>query len=63
MAKKFATSLPESKLSMAKLQGHFLKYKNDPDSQLKFVKEIIDDQLGEMQNMTMVEWLRRLNLG
>ena len=30
MAKKFANSLPERKISMAKLQGHFLKYKNDP---------------------------------
>ena len=43
-AKKFANSLPECKISMAKLQGHFLKYKNDPIKQLNTVKEILDEQ-------------------
>lgn len=30
LARKFANALPECKISMAKLQGHFLEYKNDP---------------------------------
>lgn len=30
MAQQFANQLPEFKLNMAKLQGHFLKYKDKP---------------------------------
>ena len=30
LAQEFANQLPEYKLSMAKLQGHFLKYKHEP---------------------------------
>jgi len=28
LAEEFAKQLPEKKISMAKLQGHFLKYRN-----------------------------------
>ena len=49
---------------MARLQGHFLKYKDDPVSQLANVKELLDedDDTGGMEEMTIIEWLRRLNL-
>lgn len=30
MAQQFANQLPEIKINMAKLQGHFLKHKDDP---------------------------------
>lgn len=31
LAEEFARKLPEHKISMAKLQGHFLKYRDQPD--------------------------------
>jgi hypothetical protein len=30
LSEKFARALPEHKVSMAKLQGHFLKYRDQP---------------------------------
>lgn len=60
-AEKFANQLPEYKLSMAKMQGHFLDYRDSAKDCLENAKEILKspDMFGEM---TMEEWLDRLNL-
>jgi len=34
MADEFAKQLPDKKISMAKLQGHFLTYRDDPKQQV-----------------------------
>ena len=62
-ATEFARAIPDKKLSMAKLQGHFLKYKDDPSAQLENAAELYngEDQDG-IEEMTIIEWLRRLNL-
>ncbi len=41
-AQQFANLLPEHKLSMAKLQGHFLKHKDDPDKTLEQANSLLD---------------------
>ena len=40
-AEDFAKQLPEFKLSMAKLQGHFLKYRDDPEGASANAKELL----------------------
>lgn len=60
-ATQFANSLPEFKLSMAKMQGHFLKYRAEPQQCLDNVQEILNDQAA-VDEMTVQEWLERLNL-
>lgn len=60
LANDFAKQLPEFKISMAKLQGHFLQYRNDPKKQVAKVKEVLNDQ-DTTEEMSVSEWLRRLN--
>jgi len=43
MANQFANKLPECKLSMAKLQGHFLKYRDQPQAALDNAKKLLED--------------------
>ena len=38
---EFSESLPEFKISMAKLQGHFLKYRDQPQKTLDNVLELL----------------------
>lgn len=46
---------------MAKLQGHFLKHKKNPQEALEDAKSLLDaDDL--IQEMSITDWLRRLNL-
>ena len=60
-ANEFAKLLPERKISMAKLQGHFLKHKGDSLMAIKNYKSLIDgDEV--VQEMTVEEWLDRMNL-
>jgi len=40
-ALEFSESLPEFKLSMAKLQGHFLKYRDQPQETLDNAQELM----------------------
>lgn len=61
LAHKFAKQLPEKKISMAKLQGHFLTYRDDPKLQVEKVKEILRDNESS-EEMTILEYLQRLNL-
>lgn len=60
-ANEFAKKLPEFKLSMAKLQGHFLKFREKPVEALSNYKLLLEDDQ-EMDEITVAEWLKRLNL-
>lgn len=60
-ATEFSRLIPESKISMAKLQGHFLKYRNNVDTVLDHYKETLTEEQ-QLSEMTVVEWLDRQNL-
>lgn len=60
-ATKFANALPEHKLSMAKIQGHFLKYRENTDLIVSRADEVLQETLKPDQ-MSVTEWLFRLNL-
>lgn len=63
MADEFARQLPESKISMAKLQGHFMKYRDQPANQIKHAMELVQEDTAAVdKDMTITEYLRRLNL-
>ena len=57
-ASQFAKLIPESKISMAKLQGHFLKHRKDVNLVLSHYKECLTEEQ-VMAEMTVVEWLDR----
>lgn len=59
---EFAESLPEYKLSMAKLQGHFLKYRGQPLKALENAQEITQTQVETIDQFSVGQWLLRLNL-
>ena len=61
VADEFAKSLPEGKVSMAKLQGHFLKYRHSCNDALENSADLIKDD-GSVAEMTVAEWLDRMNL-
>ena len=61
-AKEFSESLPEFKLSMAKLQGHFLKYRDQPQETLDNAQELMQSHVELINEMSVGEWLMRLNL-
>lgn len=46
---------------MAKLQGHFLKYRDDLEGAIHDAKSLLDIEY-QIKDMTINEWLRRLNL-
>lgn len=60
-ADEFAKQLPEFKISMAKLQGHLMKYRGFPDQQIEHVLEILEEGT-DLADMTVTEYLKRLNL-
>lgn len=60
-AQTFSRLIPEDKISMAKLQGHFLKYRHDTNLVVEKYKEVLTDEQA-MDEMTVVEWLDRMNL-
>lgn len=57
----FSNELPEFKLSMAKLQGHFLKYRDNIEEAIERAKDLLDIEQ-QIKDMSINEWLRRLNL-
>jgi chaperone BCS1 len=61
LADEFAKRLPDRKLSMAKLQGHFLKYRDGAQRALDMHAELVKDT-ESVAEMTVAEWLDRLNL-
>jgi hypothetical protein len=46
---------------MAKLQGHFLKYKEKPLEAIENAKSLLDVEY-QIKDMSINEWLRRLNM-
>jgi hypothetical protein len=46
---------------MAKLQGHFLKHRDDPNGAIENAKFLLDVEY-QIKDMTVKEWLRRLNM-
>ena len=62
MADQFSKKLPEFKISLAKIQGHLLKYREDANLALENAMEILQDQ-NIVDQMSLAEWLERLNLG
>lgn len=46
---------------MAKLQGHFLKYKRDVKGTIDNAKTLMDADY-QMKDMSINEWLRRINM-
>lgn len=61
-ALEFAESLPEFKISMAKLQGHFLKYRDQPQKTLENAQELLQSHVVQINEMSVGEWLMRLNM-
>lgn len=61
-ARKFSDQLPVHKLSMAKLQGHFLKYRENKEKVIEHARELLDDTAAAQSDMTVAEWLHRTNL-
>ena len=59
---EFSQKLPEHKLSMAKLQGHFLKYRDAPQKTLEMAEELLNGNVDRIDEMSVGEWLLRLNL-
>jgi hypothetical protein len=53
--------VPEYKLSMAKLQGHFLKYRDHPLIVICKIDELASES-DKIKEMSIAEMLRRLNL-
>lgn len=60
MMQNFANELPEFKINMAKLQGHFLKHRIDPQGAIANAKSLLDMDY-QIKDMSINEWLRRLN--
>jgi len=61
-ARKFSNQLPVNKLSMAKLQGHFLKYREDKASVIENARELMDESAAAQSDLQVSEWLHRVNL-
>jgi chaperone BCS1 len=60
-AELFAQKLPEWKVSIAKLQGHLVKYRESADVCLEKVREIVQEE-EHLNDMPISEWFERLNL-
>lgn len=62
LALDFANYLPVGKIGMAKLQGHFLAYRDSPESAVKHARDLINEETVHVTEMHIKEWLHRLNL-
>lgn len=58
---QFSNQLPDKVISMAKLQGHFLKFRDRPEDCIKNASNLLDLDF-QLKDMSIYEWLRRLNL-
>ena len=47
---------------MAKLQGHFLAFRDSPEAAVKHARELINEEVVLVTEMHIKEWLHRLNL-
>ncbi len=62
LALDFANLLPVGKIGMAKLQGHFLAYRDSPESAVKHARDLINEETVQVAEMHIKDWLHRLNL-
>ena len=63
LVNEFLRIVPACKLSMAKLQGHLLLYRESALECVKNASQLIQEDLSKVKkNMTISEWLHRLNL-
>ena len=60
-AVQFSELLPEFKISMARLQGHLLKYRESVDECIKNINEI-SREIEDNKEMSVNVWLNRLNM-
>lgn len=60
LAQEFASALPDRKISMAKLQEHLMKHRDDPREAAARAKEVLQAN-EEASEMTIAEWLYRTN--
>jgi ATP-dependent 26S proteasome regulatory subunit len=60
-ANEFAKLLPEKKISMAKLQGHYLINRKDPSKAIEKYNDLLVEKK-KTNDMTIGEWLDRLNM-
>jgi len=58
---EFANQLPEYKINMAKLQGHFLVHRDNLREAINNAKSLLDMDY-QIKDMSITEWLRRLNM-
>ena len=47
---------------MAKLQGHFLAFRDSPQEAVKHARDLISEDVARVAEMKTKEWLHRLNL-
>jgi len=47
---------------MAKLQGHLMKHRDSCEKCVENVKELLESDDNTLNDMTVAEWLDRLNL-
>jgi hypothetical protein len=47
---------------MAKLQGHFLAFRDSPEEAVAHARDLIADEVIHTTEMLIKEWLHRLNL-
>ena len=57
----FANKVPVYKFSMAKIQGHLLKYKDDMEKCIANIEELVEASSKISDDMPIDEWLHRLN--
>lgn len=64
LAEKFISEIPDYAVTMAQLQGHFMKYKDDPKSAVANVQKLLDEAHAEKgeEAVQIEQWLRRLGL-
>jgi len=63
LSHEFSKVLPVGRISMAKLQGHLLLYRDDANQCIEHARDLLKDDSALVQRgMTVDEWLHRLNL-
>jgi mitochondrial chaperone BCS1 len=62
LSDRFAKSLPVNRISMAKLQGHLLIYRESAQLCVDRAGDLLKDDQQVQRGMTIDEWLHRLNL-
>lgn len=64
LAQKFVSEIPDYVVTMAQLQAHFMKYKDEPNAAFENVQSLLDEAHAEKgeEQVPIEEWLRKLGL-